>query len=345
MKDRLVIPPLLKEGDNVAIVATARFVTPDEIAPAIAFLQHWGLEVKLPEQLYAKEDQFAGSDDCRAGMLQQMLDDPQVKAIFCARGGYGTVRIIDQVDWTQFVLHPKWVVGYSDVTVLHCHIQQQLGIATLHAIMPFNFPTGEEAETEEYCCPPDNGYLTSHYPALSTLKQFLFRGELEYPGHLFLCCLPSKDPLKQVWTPAPDMLFSASRVYTPPADEGMRCITAPVCGGNLSILYSLLGSASDIDTRGKILFIEDLDEYLYHIDRMMQALRRAGKLNDLAALVVGAFSDMHDNAVPFGKTAEQIILEAAQDRDYPVIHGGIFGHIGKDNLALPLGLTATLAWR
>lgn len=350
MKERIVTPPLLRRGDTVAIVATARCVTPDEIAPAVAFLRQWGLDVRLPQQLFARENQFAGSDDCRAAMLQQMLDDSQVKAIFCARGGYGTVRIVDMLDWSHFVQHPKWVIGYSDVTVLHSHIQQQLGIATLHAIMPINFPTGEgalkeEAEAEDICSAQRDGYLHTPYPAVSTMRQFLFQGVLEYPSSQFLCSYPSADPAKQKRTAAPRLLFSVPGTHTPHADESTSCITAPVCGGNLSILYSLLGSASDIDTHGKILFLEDLDEYLYHIDRMTQALLRAGKLDGLAAVVAGSFQDMHDNAVPFGKSAWQIILDATKDRGYPVIQGNIFGHIGTDNLALPLGVTATLAWQ
>ena len=288
--------PYLTKGDRVALTAPARKVSPEEMALAIAELKRWGLEVVVPEGLYAAEGQLAGSDSHRAALLQGLLDDESIRAIFCCRGGYGTVRIIDKLDFRHFAAHPKWIVGYSDITVLHSHIHATLGLPTLHATMPINFqphPT----------------------PATESLRRTLF-GE------------------------KPDIEWSLNNNFH--LSPFSFHLTAPAVGGNLSILYSLLGSRSQVDTRGKILLIEDLDEYLYHIDRMMQALRRAGMLDGLAALVVGGLSDMHDNTVPWGQTAEEIVAEAVAGRDYPVVFGAPFGHLGDNNIALPMGTPLTL---
>ena len=287
--------PFLRRGDRVALAAPARKVSPEEMAPAVAELESWGLDVVVPEGLYAAEGQLAGSDRHRAGLLQRLLDDEGIRAIFCCRGGYGTVRIVDRLDFARFAERPKWIVGYSDITVLHSHIHATFGLPTLHATMPINFQS-------------------SPTPATSTLHDFLFGINRDYVSY--------------EWEPS--SLNRNGEAH------------APVVGGNLSILYSLLGSRSQVDTRGKILLIEDLDEYLYHRDRMMQALRRAGMLDGLAGLIVGGLSDMHDNSVPFGRTAEQIVMEAVSDKDYPVAFGAPFGHLGDDNLALPLGLPVTL---
>ena len=285
-------PIPLKTGDRVAIAATARKVSPQEMEPAIKLLQHWGLEVVIPEGLYAENHQMAGTDSHRAAVLQRLIDDNEIKAILCARGGYGTVRILDKLNLVALEQHPKWIIGYSDVTALHCHIHNLLGMETLHAIMPINIP-------------PDAAAVP--YPATDSLKQALFAGHFEYN------------------------IQCSSTLLHPGKAEGV------VVGGNLSVLYSIVGSQSDIDTAGKILFIEDLDEYLYHIDRMMMCLKRSGKLDNLSALIVGGMSDMHDNAIPFGKTAEEIIWDAVKEYDYPVCMGMPFGHIGMENLALILG--------
>ena len=282
----------LKEGDRVAIAATARKVSPQEMEPAIKLLQHWGLEVVIPEGLYAADDQMAGTDSHRAAVLQRLIDDNEIKAILCARGGYGTVRILDKLNLTTLEQHPKWIIGYSDVTALHSHIHNLLGMETLHATMPINIP-------------PDAAAVP--YPATDSLRQALFAGSCEYN------------------------LQCSTTLLRPGKAEGV------VVGGNLSVLYSIMGSQSDIDTAGKILFIEDLDEYLYHIDRMMMCLKRSGKLCNLRGLIVGGMSDMHDNAIPFGKTAEEIIWDAVKEYDYPVCMGMPFGHIGMENLALTLG--------
>ena len=295
-QNKVQSPKPIKAGDKVAIVATARKISEAELEPAKRLFESWGLRVVLPKNIYAADHQFAGTDEQRAADLQWALDNEEVKAVVCARGGYGTVRIIDQIDFTQFAKRPKWVVGYSDVTVLHSHIQTNLCIATLHATMPLNIP--------------DDAVEKSN-PSTEALKRALFEGKAE--------CLTAAHPLNR---------------------RGEA--EAVVVGGNLSILYSLCGSASDIDTEGKILFIEDLDEYLYHIDRMMQNLKRTGKLKGLKGLIVGSMTDMHDNTIPFGMTAEEIVTAAVKEYDYPVCFNAPFGHIGTENKALILGEKLTM---
>lgn len=287
----------LKKGDRVAIAATARKVSPQEMEPAIKLLQHWGLEVVIPEGLYAEDHQMAGTDEHRAALLQSLIDDNDIRAILCARGGYGTVRILDRMNLAPLEQHPKWIIGYSDVTALHSHVHNLLGMETLHATIPINIP-------------PDATAVP--YPATDSLRQALFAGSCQYN------------------------LQCSTTLLRPGKAEGT------IVGGNLSVLYSIMGSQSDIDTAGKILFIEDLDEYLYHIDRMMMCLKRSGKLDNLSALIVGGMSDMHDNAIPFGKTAEEIIWDAVKEYDYPVCMGMPFGHIGMGNRALILGRQTTL---
>ena len=287
----MIQPLYLNPGDCVAIAAPARKISQQELAPAVKLLQSWGLEVVIPEHLFDEENQFAGSDDTRAALMQHLLDAPDIRAIFCARGGYGTVRIIDRLDFSNFAESPKWLVGYSDITVLHSHIHRHLGIETLHATMPINISDKE---------------LRHPSPAVETMRRQMFGESLEYacPAH---------------------KLNRTGKA------------TGLLVGGNLSMLYSLCGSESDIDTAGKILFIEDLDEYLYHIDRMMMNLKRCGHLTHLAGLVVGQMSDMHDNSIPFGRTAEEIVRDAVAEYGYPVCFNFPAGHNGTENLALKLG--------
>ena len=291
-------PTPLHKGDAVAIVATARKVCPDDLAASQRLFESWGLQTVIPDGLYEHHGQLAGDDAHRARIFQDALDDPQIKAIICARGGYGTVRIIDRIDWTSFVRQPKWIVGYSDATVLHSHIHRHTGCPSLHATMPINITDDD---------------LIAPSPAVQTLHQILFN--LPLPPYQF------------------------------PAGDLGRCgnVCAPIVGGNLSILYSLCGSPSDIDTRDKILLLEDLDEYLYHIDRMMQNLRRCGKLSELKGLIVGGLTDTHDNPVPFGLSAQQIIWDCVKEYQYPVCFNAPFGHLGTENKALPLGIPVTLS--
>ena len=290
-------PPYLKRGDKVAIVATARKVSPEEMQTAINILKGWGLEVVLGRNLFESYNQFAGSDKQRVDDFNSMLADDGIRAIFCARGGYGTVRIIDNIDFSNFIKKPKWIVGFSDVTVLHSHIHNNFDTETLHAAMPFNFR--------------DSVLLKDSNTSLKTLKKALFGEELNYS-------------------------FNSDKQSKQGVEEGV------ITGGNLSILYSLTGSVSDINTDGKILFIEDIDEYLYHIDRMMMNLKRSGKLENLKGLIVGNMTDMKDNKVAFSKTAEEIILEAVDGYNYPVCIGFPAGHI-ENNLALILGRKVKLS--
>ncbi|MHA6246850.1 S66 peptidase family protein [Pontibacter sp. CAU 1760] len=283
--------PSLQPGDRIAIISTARKIAPADIEVAVRTFERWGLEVVLGQTIGASYNQFAGNDALRLQDLQQTLDDPDIKAVVCARGGYGTTRIIDQVDFTRFRRHPKWLVGFSDVTALHSHIHT-LGLESLHAIMPVLFP--KEGTTA----------------SIETLRKALFGEELAY-------------------TAAPHPFNRTG------SGQGQ------LVGGNLSMLHTLTGTRSDISTAGKILFLEDLDEYLYHIDRMLVHLDRSGKLEQLAGLVIGDMSDMNDNAIPFGKTAYEIILEHTGKYNFPVCYGFPVGH-EPHNLALICGRMAKL---
>ncbi len=289
-----ITPAYLKQGDKIAIAATARKISREEIQTAIDIFTTWGLEVVIDENLFETENQFAGSDEIRTKNLQRFLDDETIKAIICARGGYGTVRIIDQLNFSSLQLNPKWIIGYSDITVLHSHIHTHVNMQTLHATMPINMQL-QNADEE----------------SILSLKKTLFGESISYTfSHHIL--------------------------------NKIGEVKAELIGGNLSVLYSLLGSNSDIDTKNKILFLEDLDEHLYHIDRMMMNLKRNRKLNNLAGLIVGGMSDMKDNAVPFGKSAEEIIYHHTKDFNYPICFGFAAGH-EKKNLALKFGAEVLLS--
>ncbi|TPE43853.1 S66 peptidase family protein [Pontibacter mangrovi] len=282
--------PSLRPGDKIAIIATARKIDREAIAPAVEVLQRWGLEVEVGPSVGAAHGMFAGDDALRLQDLQQALDRPDIKAVICARGGYGTTRILDQVDFSRFQEQPKWVVGFSDITSLLCHIHS-LGLESIHGIMPMLFPSG----TEE---------------AIGSLRSILFGEDVTYE-------------------------------VAPHAFNRTGTGTGQLIGGNLALLHNVSGTRSDFSTRGKILFLEDVDEYLYNIDRMMVHLSRAGKLDDLAGLLVGHFSDMKDNADPFGKNVYEIIAEHTAKYTYPVCYGFPTGH-EPDNLALVCGREATL---
>lgn len=281
----MIIPPKLKKGDTISIISSARKISLAELKPAINIIENWGLQIKLGAHLFKEDNQFAGTILQRTSDLQTTIDDKSIKAVLCARGGYGTVQIIDQIDFSKLIKNPKWIIGYSDVTVLHSHLNT-LGIASMHASMPVNF-------------------LTNTKQALESMKHTLFANTsiVDCDTHPF------------------NKLGSA---------EG------EIVGGNLSILYSLLGSNSDVNTAGKILFIEDLDEYLYHIDRMMMNLKRNGKFEKLRAMIVGGMNHMNDNDIRFGKSAEQIILEHTKEYDFPICFGFPAGHL-DDNRAILLG--------
>jgi muramoyltetrapeptide carboxypeptidase len=284
----MITPAILKKGDKIGIVAPARKIQMSEIEASIKVFERWGLEVELGKNIFAQHQQFAGTDEQRASDLQEMFDNPEIKAIVCARGGYGTIKTLKHIVFDEFIKNPKWIIGYSDVTALHAHLNQNLGIKTIHGIMPFNFPKD-----------------TSENESIKSLKKALFGEPLNYE-------------------------IEGNDLNRLGKAEG------ELIGGNLSVLYSLAGTEYDINTDGKILFIEDLDEYLYHIDRMMMNLRHGGKLKNLKALIVGGMSDMNDNIVPYGKSANEIIVDAVREYNYPVCFGFPVGHL-KTNLALALG--------
>ncbi len=313
IQSSITLPAYLKSDDAIAIVAPARKIVLEEIKPAIDLFKSWGLKVVLGQNLFCSYNQFAGTEKERAADMQWALDDKKIKAIFCARGGYGCVRIIDMLDFSTFVKHPKWIVGFSDITVFHSHVHN-LGIGSMHAAMPYNLSKtfrNFNLEIKEhkrkaitnYKLQITNGAAFNFQ--VTTLKNSLFGESLSYSI--------KSNPLNRKGKA-----------------EGI------LVGGNLSILYSLMGSNSEIDTKGKILLIEDLDEYLYHIDRMMMNLKRSGKLSRLAGLIVGGMNDMKDNKVAFSKTAEQIISEAVSEYKYPVCYNFPTGHI-ENNGSLILG--------
>lgn len=258
---------------------------------AVALLQSWGLRVVLGETVTASYHQFAGDDDLRARDMQRFIDDNEVKAIFAARGGYGTIRIIDAINFDNLKQNPKWLIGFSDITVIHAHVQANLGLQSIHGQMPINIP---DASAQ----------------SLKSLKKTLFGENVSYS-------------------------FSTTGQNKP------GTATGELTGGNLMMLISILGSASEVNWDGKILFIEDVGEYLYSVDRMIHTLKRAGKLEKLAGLIVGGFSDLKDNDIPFGFTINEIILNAVKGYDYPVCFDFPGGHVPNNN-ALILGRPVTL---
>jgi len=283
----MITPPKLRPGDAIGIVAPARKIAKSEIEAAVKIFEQWGLYIVFGKNLFKEEHQFAGTDKERAKDLQFMLDDPNIKAIICARGGYGTIKILPLIDFSRFLNNPKWIVGYSDITALHAHIHN-LGVKSIHGIMPVNFPAdGSENE------------------AIRSLKKILFGNKNEY------------------------------HFKTHPFNKKGKT-SGKIIGGNLSVIYGIAGTKYDIETDQKILFLEDLDEYLYHIDRMMMNLKLSGKLEKLNGLIVGGMTDMNDNTIPFGKTAYEIIRDTVADYDFPVCYQFPAGHI-NNNLALVFG--------
>jgi len=283
-------PAHLKKGDRIAIVCPAKKL-PKSIDKAIAILQDWGIEVEVGETVSASYHQFAGTDELRKNDLQQYLDDPSIKAIIAGRGGYGTLRIIDELDFTAFLKSPKWLIGFSDITVLLSHAFAQLSVQSVHAQMPYTF----EDSTPE---------------ALESLKNVLFGQEINY-------------------TYQSDFKGRNGKA------EGL------LIGGNLTLLIAVEGSVSEMDYDGKILFIEDVGEHEYAIDRMMRILKRKGKLAKLKGLIVGAFNEVSEESIPFGQTPEEVIWDLVKEYDYPVCFHFPTGHIA-DNRAMVLGKNVSL---
>uniref|UniRef100_UPI003751B9EB S66 peptidase family protein n=1 Tax=Flavobacterium sp. TaxID=239 RepID=UPI003751B9EB len=268
----------------------ARKNVEDNLKPAIDLLHSWGLEVVIGSTIGLDNNQLAGTDEQRAADFQQQLNNPNIKAIWCVKGGYGTVRIVDLLDFTAFKKQPKWIVGFSDVTVLHNHLNT-LGYKSIHGIMPITVPRATDQAKE-------------------TLRKALFGEKLSY-------------------------------TVPPFGKNKIGKASGELVGGNLSILYSLFGSPSAIDCSDKILFIEDLDEYLYHIDRMMMNLKRNGCLESIKGIVVGSMTKMKDNDIPWGKNAIEIIEDVTKKYNIPILYNFPAGHI-QDNRALILGNKVTL---
>jgi len=286
----IIIPPYLQAGDTIGIVCPAGFLAKERAVECIRVLQEWGYAVKEGKTLNSSSSTyFSGTDEERLADLQEMLDDDTVKAILCGRGGYGTTRIIDRLSFKKFKQHPKWIIGFSDITVLHSHVYSNYKTASLHAPMAGAFNEGEYT----------NEFVQSLRHALEGKKL-----KYECPVH---------------------------------ALNRRGEAVGELLGGNLSLLAHLTGTDSDIKTKGRILFLEEIGEYLYATDRMMYQLKRSGKLDRLAGLIIGGFTDVKDTPRPFGQTVYEIVQEAVKEYDYPVCFGFPVSH-EKENVALKVGM-------
>jgi len=290
----LIKPPNLKKGDTIIILSPAgRIKNKSSVEAGIRLANHWGLVVFFGNHLLSQDHTFAGTDAQRTEDLQKALDNPSIKAIWAARGGYGAVRIIDDLDFTKFMENPKWVVGYSDITVLHNKIHN-LGFQSIHGQMPLTLDLEDPVQKK----------------SIVSLRKALFGKKLSYK-------------------------LDSSEFNRLGESKGQ------VVGGNLSIVYSMLASNTDLDMSGKILFIEDVGEALYHIDRMMISLKRAGYFENCNGLIVGDFRLKKNEGNSFGKTLEDIVLEAVEGTDFPVIFNFPAGHV-DDNRAIIMGDYVTL---
>jgi muramoyltetrapeptide carboxypeptidase len=280
----MIKPPILQKGDKIAITCPAKALTTPMI-DVIKLLETWGLEVVLGDTIEASFHQFSGTDELRAQDMQTFINDTEIKAIIAARGGYGCIRIVDEIDWTPLLAHPKWIIGFSDITIFHLQLQS-MGLQSLHAQMP---STIKESSLE----------------GLESLRKVLFGEGLSYQ-------------------------------IKPSALNRNGKANGTLIGGNLSLLVASLGSTSDIDYSDKILFIEDVGEYLYAIDRLIRTLDRAGKLAHLKGLIVGGFTAIKDNDIPFGFNPQEIINSVVSKYHYPICYDFPAGHI-EDNRALIFG--------
>jgi muramoyltetrapeptide carboxypeptidase len=283
----LTIPAYLKEGDTVSIISPSGVVDRDVILKAVVILKASGFNVVMGENVFRQNGCFAGSDRERLSDLQHATDDPEIKAVFCSRGGYGISRIIDRVDFSSLKKNPKWYVGFSDITVLHLWLNRLCGIVSLHAEMPLNYSNPKKT--------PE-----SYSSVIKALK-----GEAE------------------------TIAWKSSHQAT-------VSVRGPLIGGNLSLIYSLTGTPAEPDTEGAVLFIEEVGEYYYHLDRMMTSLRLTGKLDNLAAMIVGGMEKMEQGNVTYNKSAEEIILDIAGHYNYPIFFNFPAGHI-SDNRAVYMG--------
>lgn len=293
--EKIIIPPYLKPGDMVGITAPAGYILREGIIPAATLMQQWGFKIRVGYTIGKKDFTFGGTDEERLQDFQMLLDDPQIKAVMCARGGYGAVRIIDKLDWTKFKAHPKWIIGFSDITVIHSHLNKKLGVASIHSKMCNSFPDVWEAAPE------------LQKSTIISIQKALVGKKMQYT--------------------APYNNYNKT-----------GSATGTLVGGNLKTIESLAASASDINTDGKILFVEDTGEYLYSIDRMFWNLKRSGKLSKLAGLIVGGIKIKQDAPDEyFGKTVYEIISEKIKEYNYPVCFDFPVGH-QVDNFALKCGI-------
>jgi muramoyltetrapeptide carboxypeptidase len=295
-----IIPHYLKEGDTIGITSPAGYITEKEIQPAILQIQSWGFKVKIGSSIGKRNFTFGGTDEERRTDFQQLLDDPTVKAILCARGGYGFVRLIDQLDFSSMKNHPKWMIGFSDITVLHAHLNRNVGIASIHSKMCNSFPD-EWSKAEPI-----------QIETILSIRDALKGKRMQY--------------------------------IAPPHEKNRTGVAEGILvGGNLKTLESLAGSKSDLRTTNKILFVEDTGEYLYSIDRMFWNLKRSGKLDQLAGLIVGGFKvkASEDATEEFGKNLYEIVMEKISGYKYPVCFDFPVGH-QKNNFALKCGVNHRL---
>ena len=290
-----IIPPYLVPGDTIGITCPAGFITLKEIQPAVQLIESWGFGIRTGETVGKRDFTFGGADAERAADMQQMLDDPSIKAVLCARGGYGAVHIIDRLDLSGLTRFPKWIIGFSDITVILCHLHRQLNMASIHSKMCNSFP--------------DDWSKAEPVQAASILS------------------------IRQALT-------GEKMLYTLPSHEKNRAGSAKglLIGGNLKTIETLAGTSSDINTAGKILFVEDTGEYLYSVDRMFWHLERTGKLSSLKGLIIGGFKVKPDDpGDEFGRTVYDIVQERVRAYDYPVCFDFPVGH-QKNNFALKVGV-------
>jgi muramoyltetrapeptide carboxypeptidase len=288
-----IIPPYLVKGDTIGIICPAGFMPMEKAETCIAVLKKWGYKVKTGFTLGNQYHYFSGTDEQRLNDLQQMLDDDTIQAVLCGRGGYGVGRIIDDLNFKKFRRKPKWIIGYSDITVLHSHIFRRYKIASLHAPMAAAFNEGEF----------ENQYILS-------LRKVLSGKKVKYTCEVH--------PFNQQGTARGELV-----------------------GGNLSLLTHLIGTRSDINTTGKILFIEEIGEYIYNVDRMLYQLKRNGKFAKLAGLIIGSFTEAKDTTIPFGKEVYDVIFDVVKDYQFPICFGFPVGHT-KENFPLKVGVEHTL---
>ena len=282
------IPPYIKKGDTIGITCPAGYMAKEKAQACIRTLQQWGFEVMVGKTLGSNSNNyFSGTDEERLNELQAMLDNESIHAVLFGRGGYGVGRLIDKLDFSQFRRKPKWLIGYSDITVLHSHIHSNYNIATLHSPMAAAFNDGE------------NEFITSLYKAITGKKM-----KYKYDVH---------------------------------ALNKQGTAVGELVGGNLSLLAHLVGTASDIDTKNKILFIEDIGELIYSTDRLLYQLLRSGKLAEVAGLIIGKFIDVKDTERPFGKNIDEVISDIVKQFDYPVCFNFPVSHT-KENYALKVGV-------